>query len=142
MTRKFISGYLRSKHDPQVIRLSEKVKDYDTSLKSLGIKDHQVKNVSIHWLWALLLLVYRGLFLLFISLLLFPGLILNSPILIITSYVSREKAREALKNSNVKLKGNDVIATWKVFKIRHFILYILLFIVTDCVHIYTDHLYH
>jgi glycerol-3-phosphate O-acyltransferase/dihydroxyacetone phosphate acyltransferase len=43
-----------------------------------------------------------------------PGVILNSPVIILAKIISRKKAKEALAASQVKLAGRDVVATWKV----------------------------
>lgn len=43
-----------------------------------------------------------------------PGVILNAPMFIAASIISRKKAKEAVAASTVKLKGNDILATWKV----------------------------
>lgn len=43
-----------------------------------------------------------------------PGVVLNSPIFIAAKIISHKKAKEALAGSSVKIKGNDVLATWKV----------------------------
>ncbi|KAH7355415.1 glycerol-3-phosphate O-acyltransferase [Rhexocercosporidium sp. MPI-PUGE-AT-0058] len=43
-----------------------------------------------------------------------PGLLLFGPIFILTSNISRRKTEEALAASSVKVRGNDVMATWKI----------------------------
>lgn len=43
-----------------------------------------------------------------------PGVILFCPIFITCAYFSKKKAREGLKKSVVKLKGQDLLATWKI----------------------------
>lgn len=43
-----------------------------------------------------------------------PGVVLNAPIFVAARVISHMKAREALAASTVKIKGNDVLATWKV----------------------------
>lgn len=60
------------------------------------------------------LLTYRVILLLVWTLFALPGTILNSPILILASIISRKKAKAALAASVVKIAGRDVLATWKI----------------------------
>ena len=60
------------------------------------------------------LLLYRATILTGWSLLALPGLILNAPMFIAASYISHQKAKEALAKSSVKIQGRDVLATWKI----------------------------
>lgn len=76
------------------------------------------------------LLLYRILLLLIWSSLALPGVILNGPIFILASIISRKKAKgmsafvvpeatlsliaEALAASTVKVAGRDVLGSWKV----------------------------
>jgi glycerol-3-phosphate O-acyltransferase/dihydroxyacetone phosphate acyltransferase len=48
------------------------------------------------------------------ALLALPGTILNGPMFILATIISRKKAKEALAGSVVKVAGRDVLATWKV----------------------------
>ena len=43
-----------------------------------------------------------------------PAMILALPFLMITDYIAKKKAEEALKKSDVKIAGRDVLGTWKV----------------------------
>ena len=76
------------------------------------------------------MLLYRILLLLVWSILALPGVILNGPIFILASIISRKKAKgvlifvahkavlnsasEALAASTVKVVGRDVLGSWKV----------------------------
>ncbi|KAK4053779.1 Glycerol-3-phosphate/dihydroxyacetone phosphate acyltransferase [Microbotryomycetes sp. JL201] len=114
LNKRFIAGYEAYKEEPRVIDLSKRVKEYNTKLRYLGLKDHQVEKVSRAWWKSFALLAYRlGLVSAWGTLAL-PGVILNAPIFIAASYISRIKAKEALAASTVKIKGKDVLATWKV----------------------------
>ncbi len=59
-------------------------------------------------------LLYRIFKLVVLFVLTLPGLILFAPVFILTEYMSRRKTAEALAASSVKIRGNDVIATWKI----------------------------
>ena len=43
-----------------------------------------------------------------------PGLVLFSPVFIAARTYSHKKTKEALAASTVKIRGNDVMATWKI----------------------------
>jgi glycerol-3-phosphate O-acyltransferase/dihydroxyacetone phosphate acyltransferase len=59
-------------------------------------------------------LAQRILFLIMTLILSLPGLILNMPIGGIAKYLGRKEAEKALKGSNVKVEGKDVIASYKI----------------------------
>ncbi|KAK4058869.1 Glycerol-3-phosphate/dihydroxyacetone phosphate acyltransferase [Microbotryomycetes sp. JL221] len=114
LNKRFIAGYEAYKEEPRVIDLSKRVKEYNTKLRYLGLKDHQVEKIARPWWKSFALLAYRlGLVSAWGALAL-PGVILNAPIFIAAGYISRVKAKEALAASTVKIKGKDVLATWKV----------------------------
>ncbi|ORE11660.1 hypothetical protein BCV72DRAFT_283866 [Rhizopus microsporus var. microsporus] len=114
LNRRFLIGYNFFKDDPKVIELQQKVLAYNQLLKYHGIKDHQVlktRNNGARMLW---LLVKRIFVLAILSLLAFPGGILNLPVVIVAKVISEKKADAALKGSTVKIAGRDVLATWKL----------------------------
>ena len=130
LNKRFIAGYEVYKDEPRLKALMVRVGEYNTLLRHMGLKDHQVclpqfplaiTNLSLQIervarpLWrSLILLLYRiGLFSAW-GVLALPGVVLNSPIFIAATIISRKKAKEALAASTVKIKGNDVLATWKV----------------------------
>jgi glycerol-3-phosphate O-acyltransferase / dihydroxyacetone phosphate acyltransferase len=114
LNRKFILGYMRFKDEPRVQKVKDDVIKYNTKLRYAGLKDHQVERATRAGWKSLGLLAYRtGLLALWGGLAL-PGVILNSPIFILAKIISIRKAKEALAASQVKLKGRDVLATWKV----------------------------
>jgi glycerol-3-phosphate O-acyltransferase/dihydroxyacetone phosphate acyltransferase len=85
-------GYNFFKDDPKVIELQQKVLAYNQLLKYHGIKDHQVlktRNNGARMLW---LLVKRIFVLAILSLLAFPGGILNLPVVIVAKVISEKKA--------------------------------------------------
>lgn len=59
-------------------------------------------------------LLYRLLKLCVLAALTLPGLLLFAPIFILTAHLSRRKTAEALAASSVKIRGHDVMATWKI----------------------------
>ncbi|CAE6505293.1 unnamed protein product [Rhizoctonia solani] len=114
LNKRFIEGYLHFRDEPRIQALRKSVLDYNRSLRDLGIRDHQVPNARRATWKTLGLLVYRvGLLAVWTAFSL-PGVILNGPIFVLASILSRKKAKEALAASTVKVAGRDVIASWKV----------------------------
>ncbi|THH32132.1 hypothetical protein EUX98_g2059 [Antrodiella citrinella] len=114
LNRRFLEGYAQFKDEPRVIKLREDVVKYNRLLRDLRVRDHQVP-VAQKAVWKTFgLLMYRLVLLSIWTVLAFPGVILNGPVFIIASIISRRKAKEALVASNVKIAGRDVLATWKV----------------------------
>jgi glycerol-3-phosphate O-acyltransferase/dihydroxyacetone phosphate acyltransferase len=149
LNRRFLEGYTHFKDEHRVKALRENVLKYNRLLRDLGIRDHQVWTLlSAVWLfeaygirqvpraeralWKTLgLLFYRSGLLLAWTLLALPGVIINGPIFITASIMSKKKAKgcifelpstflllmvclEALAASNVKVRARDVIASWKI----------------------------
>jgi len=123
------------KDEPRVKDLGRKVKEYNTLSRYMGLKDHQVHSEfptrsyphltdsrsypqiervgRPRWRSFFLMLYRLGLLGAWGTLAL-PGVVLNAPIFIAAKIISHKKAKEALAGSSVKIKGNDVLATWKV----------------------------
>lgn len=96
--------------------LIKDLKSYTSSLKALNLKDQQLLSVYRHHkaLFRLPTLLYRLLKLGILAVLTLPGLLLFAPIFILTAQLSRRKTAEALAASSVKIRGHDVMATWKI----------------------------
>ncbi|EJD05900.1 glycerol-3-phosphate O-acyltransferase [Fomitiporia mediterranea MF3/22] len=114
LNKRFLEAYMHFKDDPRVQKLKENVLKYNRSVRDLGLRDHQVPRAKPASWKTLGLLGYRLGLLIVWSLLALPGVILNGPIFILASVISRKKAKEALAASNVKIAGRDVLATWKI----------------------------
>ncbi|PKI85969.1 hypothetical protein MVES_000088 [Malassezia vespertilionis] len=114
LNRLLIMGYLRCQDHPSVVRLRKAVLTYNDHLKQVGIRDHQVERANRSAFSNVVLLLYRLGMLTVWTTCALPGAVLNAPIIILAKVVSKIKAKEALAASQVKLKGRDVLATWKV----------------------------
>ena len=117
LNRRLIKGYTQYKDDERVIELQNDVKDYNRSLRALGIRDHQVEwgNAAKRpWWYILATVLYRLGEILVLGFGTLPGLALFWPVFVITKVISRKKSAEALAASSVKLAGRDVVATWKL----------------------------
>lgn len=114
MNRRLVKGYQTYREDPRIQELKEYVLKYNANLRHFNIPDHQVESAKINFAKNFGLLIFRSLRLLFSLILALPGIIMFSPIFIIAKIISQNKARQALAASTVKIKANDVIATWKI----------------------------
>jgi glycerol-3-phosphate O-acyltransferase / dihydroxyacetone phosphate acyltransferase len=113
LNRRFVEGFNHFKDDPRVIKLRDDVLQYNRRLRDLGIRDHQVQNARYDPLNVLGKLIFRSVKVTILGLGALPGVILFGPVFIATKVISHRKAKEALKASTVKLRGRDVLATWK-----------------------------
>lgn len=113
LNRRFVEGFNHFKNDPRVIKLRDDVLEYNRRLHDLGIRDHQVQNARYDPLNVLGKLIFRSVKVTILGLGALPGVILFGPVFIATKVISHRKAKEALKASTVKLRGRDVLATWK-----------------------------
>lgn len=114
LNRRLSMGYERYKDDGRVSGLSKSVKEYNARLRYLNLKDHQVQYARMSILKVIFLFVYRSIKLLILFVGTVPGLLLFSPVFVATKIISRQKAKTALAGSTVKIRGRDVMATWKI----------------------------
>lgn len=114
LNRRLAMGYERYKEDPRIVELSHAVKEYNKQLRYLNLRDHQVQYARMPIHTVVLTTVYRVLKLLVLLVGTLPGLMLFTPVFVLTKYISIRKAREALAGSAVKIQGRDVMATWKI----------------------------
>lgn len=118
INRRLLIGYSKYKDDPRIIKLKEMVASYNNILYSYGLKDHQVEKLQSSTVKDVIrcffLLIERLIRLLVFFILSLPGSVLFTPIFIVGKIYSEKKQREGLKKSVVKLKGLDLLATWKI----------------------------
>lgn len=88
-----LEGYEHFKDEPRVQALRADVLKYNRLVRDLGLRDHQVPRAEKASWKTLGLLGYRLLLLLVWSILALPGTILNAPIFIVASIMSRKKQR-------------------------------------------------
>ncbi|KAJ6504811.1 hypothetical protein C8R47DRAFT_1103689 [Mycena vitilis] len=114
LNRRLLEGYEHFKDEPRVQNLRKDVLKYNRLVRDMGLRDHQVPRAERAGWKTLALLTYRvGLLTVWATFAL-PGVVLNGPIFILASIISRRKAKEALAASRVKIAARDVLATWKV----------------------------
>lgn len=114
LNKRFLHGYNVYKDDPRLQALLSNVLKYNRLLRDLGLRDHQVPRAKKASWKTLGLLLYRVGLLSVWSTFALPGVILNGPIFLAASILSKKKAKEALAASVVKIYGRDVVASWKV----------------------------
>ncbi|KAL7747782.1 Glycerol-3-phosphate/dihydroxyacetone phosphate acyltransferase [Sorochytrium milnesiophthora] len=114
LTRRLTKGYLHYRDDPRIKDLEAKVLHYNQLLKIYGLQDHQVERTAIGGFRALSLLLIRLVLLALMGALALPGTLVNVPIAYLATTISKQKAKEALAASTVKVEGRDVLATWKL----------------------------
>lgn len=114
MNRRLVKGYQTYRDEPKMIDLKKDIMRYNAHLRHYNLPDHLVETARINFIRNLSLLVFRSLRLLVSLILALPGIIMFSPVFIVAKKISRKKAVEALAASTVKIKANDVIATWKI----------------------------
>lgn len=114
LNRRLAMGYERYKEDPRIVELSKAVKEYNKQLRYLNLRDHQVQYARMPIHTVVFTTVFRVLKLLVLLVGTLPGLMLFTPVFVLTKYISIRKAREALAGSSVKIQGRDVMATWKI----------------------------
>jgi glycerol-3-phosphate O-acyltransferase/dihydroxyacetone phosphate acyltransferase len=110
LCRRFVEGYMKIREQEPIKKISAKIQAYNNELLKYGLKDYQSQTLEMSS-WKL---AQRILFLIMTLILSLPGLILNMPIGGIAKYLGRKEAEKALKGSNVKVEGKDVIASYKI----------------------------
>ncbi len=114
INRRLLKGYVQYENDPKIQTLKGDVTQYTQQLRILGLRDHQVEYARFSIIRVFSSLIYRIGLLLVLTIGTLPGLLLFSPVFIVARIVSHNKTREALAASSVKIRGNDVMATWKI----------------------------
>ncbi|VUC21370.1 unnamed protein product, partial [Clonostachys rosea] len=114
LNRRLAMGYEKYKEDERIKKLVKDVKDYNSQLRYLNLKDHQVQYAHMSIFQVIFLTVYRSLKLILLFFSTVPGLALFAPVFVATKIISIKKAKAALAGSTVKIQGRDVMATWKI----------------------------
>jgi len=123
LTRRLANGFKKSKEEARIRYLMKAVKLYTNLLKQYGLHDYMVakkfSNLAEKDYLALCqtlakTFAYRIVLLVLSVTCWIPSGILALPFVLVARYVSAKKAREAVAKSSVKIKGRDVIGTWKI----------------------------
>lgn len=117
LNRRLVKGYTEYQDDPRVVELKKDVLSYNRELRALGVRDHQVEwgnTTKRPWWLVFATLIYRLGEISVLAIGTLPGLAMFWPVFVTTKVISLHKSKEALAASTVKVKGRDVITTWKL----------------------------
>ena len=114
LNRRLVTAYAQFKDDPRIIKLRENVTAYNSTLRIMNIRDHQVEYAKFSLPLVMWLLTYRSWKLVLLAIGALPGFFMFAPVFIAAKIISVKKAKEALQASTVKIQGRDVVATWKL----------------------------
>lgn len=114
LNRKLSKGFSKFQDEPRIVDLFTKLRKYNDRLRYLNIKDHQVDHAKRSVPKVVILLLYRLVKLAVLAIGVIPGLVLFSPVFLVSKVISIQKAKTALAGSSVKIAGRDVMATWKL----------------------------
>lgn len=113
LNKRFLEAYRHYQDEPRVERLKTNVMKYNRAVRDLGLRDHQVSNIFFFLQYCIYatcqvprakpaswrtlgLLGYRLGLLIIWSILALPGVVLNAPIFILASIISRKKQKGPL----------------------------------------------
>lgn len=93
LNKRFVQAYLQFKDEPQIQKLKNDILKYSRLVRDLGLRDHQVPGARKASWRTFGLLCYRVLLLTVWGILALPGVILNGPIFLTASNMSKKKAK-------------------------------------------------
>lgn len=114
LTRRMSEAFYVYRDDADLVACKKAVEEYMLHLKEIGLKDHQVEKANISKCHSFMLLVWRIIKFCLMVVLASPGVLLYWHVGVVADMKSSEKARDAVASSTVKIRGADVVATWKV----------------------------
>lgn len=119
LAQAFASDYHRVREDPAVDPLLDRIRNYSRKLSGLGLRDKgNIKTallVKSHSKANLLiLLVLRCLYVFLLLVVFLPIFLALFPVYVVASKYSTRKSAEAVAASTVKIKGRDVMGTYKL----------------------------
>lgn len=112
--RSFKENYERGQEQPDMEDLKNDLRQYNLDLKYCGVKDWELKTLDTSTCHNILLLIKSAVFVLSAFTIAIPGFLYISPIRLYLMWFAEKKRKEALKKSSVKIKGYDVVASWKI----------------------------
>lgn len=94
--------------------LKDRIKAYIKQLETLNLKDWEVQSLENSFCLNLFYFIRSLVYVLSAVTLAIPGFLYLLPGLWYLRTSAERKRKEALKNSSVKIKGSDVVASWKI----------------------------
>ncbi len=114
LQRRFALFFVLLRDNPEVVEALKKIEEYDSNLKLHGLKDYEIQTIHPQDYALYFTLILRALVLFFLVIFSIPGAVLNIPMGLISRVLARKEAKKALAKSEVKVKAQDVIASYKV----------------------------
>ena len=117
LERRFVHGLVMLGEHQVVKDALKRIGAYAKKLREHSLRDYEVRSVGDlgeKQTSIFKLLLSRGVILLGLVMLSLPGAILNAPLGLISRYMAQREAQRALKKSEVKLKAQDVVGSYKV----------------------------
>eukprot|EP01127_Copromyxa_protea_P006677 TRINITY_DN16678_c0_g1_i1.p1 TRINITY_DN16678_c0_g1~~TRINITY_DN16678_c0_g1_i1.p1 ORF type:complete len:589 (-),score=88.36 TRINITY_DN16678_c0_g1_i1:40-1578(-) len=113
---RFLEGWQKFGDHPEVKQARTELQEYLEDLNALGLRDKHIEVEASHdsGTYTKILIFLRSCLVVLTLGLALPGSILNLPIGICARLSASKHAAEALKRSDVKITGKDVIASKKV----------------------------
>ncbi|CEM05710.1 unnamed protein product [Vitrella brassicaformis CCMP3155] len=114
MSQMFSTLWEKCRESPDIDSLRGKLKLYGAKLKAYGVSDNQVWRLRVSLFSSITALLYRVLILLLSVTLGAPLMVLWGPIWMICWRQSSLHQAKALKESKVKIRATDVLASYKI----------------------------
>jgi len=141
--RRFAENIEKAKNFEDVQMMLENVDVYRQGIKGLGISDWQLREPMNKGFVENTIALWRSIFIVLITITVgLPGLVFIWPFKVYIETLAETKRQQALAKSSVKIKANDVVASWKIligcalFPVYYFIITLVWFIVRS--HKYAD----
>lgn len=110
---RFFKGYDAFKGNKELKEVMDELTDYRHALKTVNIEDYQVRTMSINF-FILVINFFNSLgWMCFAMTFALPGLIMLGPLGLLIAYQAEKERKLALAGSDVKVKGTDVMASYK-----------------------------
>eukprot|EP00002_Diphylleia_rotans_P024999 TRINITY_DN4939_c0_g1_i2.p1 TRINITY_DN4939_c0_g1~~TRINITY_DN4939_c0_g1_i2.p1 ORF type:complete len:601 (-),score=95.02 TRINITY_DN4939_c0_g1_i2:847-2649(-) len=94
--------------------LKQRLLEFQEKLESLGIEQEQLNQFSTSYWKAFPILIFRLISIVTLFALSLPGILVNLPAGIVCQHLAAKEMRQAKANSNVKIEGKDVVASYKL----------------------------
>jgi glycerol-3-phosphate O-acyltransferase/dihydroxyacetone phosphate acyltransferase len=114
LQRRFTMGLIMLRERPEVGKVLEQLDEYNAHLSQYGMQDFEVESIELEGSGVYRTLLLRFVVLLGIVMLSIPGAALNAPLGLISRFMAKREAKRALQKSEVKVKAQDVLASYKV----------------------------
>lgn len=113
LQRRFTMGLIMMRDRADVQDVLAKLDEYNANLQRNTMHDYEVESIETEETGVKRTLLLRFIVLLGIVMVSIPGAALNAPLGLISRYMAKREAKRALSKSEVKVKAQDVLASYK-----------------------------